>query len=106
MTNRNDFTIPYRQNLQVETHDLPPGVAEHVRQVEDEVEEAPTRSGQVGFGEEDADEEALSDSGEAEDQQEDEDHRGVAVLEHLTVLRQGDISEAHLVFLYILSGTE
>lgn len=73
-------------NLGGETHDVAPGVAEDVRQVEDEVDEAATRRRQVGFGEEDANEEALSDGSQAEDQQEDKDERGVAVLEDATVL--------------------
>ena len=76
----------YHANLGPEGHDVPPGVAEEVRQIEDEVDEAAARRRQVGFREEDADEEALGDGGHAEHQQEDEDHRGVAVLQHLPVL--------------------
>lgn len=71
-----------------ETHDIVPGEAQDVRQVEEEVDEAAARRRQVGLGEEDADEEALGDGGHAEDEQEDEDHRGVAVLQHFTVLRE------------------
>lgn len=73
-------------NLGGAAHDVAPGLAKDVRQVEDEVDEAAARRRQVGFGEEDANEEALSDSGQAEDQQEDEDERGVAVLEDAAVL--------------------
>lgn len=58
-----------------------------MRQVEEEVDQAPACCSQVGFGEEDADEEALGDGGHAEDQQEDEDHWGVTVLQHFTILR-------------------
>lgn len=73
-------------NLGGESHDVAPGVAEDVRQVEDEVDEAAARRRQVSFGEEDANEEALSDGGQAENQQEDDDQRGVAVLEDAAVL--------------------
>lgn len=69
-----------------ETHDIAPGEAEDVWQVEEEVDEAATRCRQVGLGEKDADKKALGDGGQAEDQQEDEDHRGVAVLQHFAVL--------------------
>lgn len=54
-----------------EAHDVAPGVAEDVGQVEDEVDEATACRRQVGLREEDANEEALSDGGQAEDQQED-----------------------------------
>lgn len=81
LTSESDDTIiysswrqTYHGHLCWETHDIVPGGAQGVRQVQEEVDEAATRRRQVGFGEEDADEEALGDGGHAEDQQEDEDH--------------------------------
>lgn len=57
-----------------------------MRQVEQEVDEAPTGGRQVCPTEKHTDEEALHDGGHAEDQQEDEDHGRVAVTQHLPVL--------------------
>lgn len=70
-----------------EAHVVLPGHAQHVGQVEREVDDAPAGGRQVGAGEERADEEALHDGHHAEGAQEEEDHAGVAVgqqVAHLT----------------------
>lgn len=77
----------HHSNLCRETHDIVPGKAQYVWQVEEKVDEATASRRQVGLGEKDADEEALGDGGHTEDQQEDEDHWGVTVLQHFAILR-------------------
>ncbi len=80
----------HRGDLGAEAHDVPPGIAKHMRQVEQEVDEAPTGGCQIRPREKHTDEKALHDSGHAEDQEEDKDHRWVAVSQHLSILRERD----------------
>lgn len=56
-----------------------PGHTQYVGQVETKVYKPPTRSSQVGFGEEGADEETLHDGGGGKRRQEEKYNRWVAV---------------------------
>lgn len=79
--------MSHRGDLGPEAQDVPPGVAKHMRQVEQEVDEAPTGGCQIRPREKHTDEKALHDCGHAEDQEEDKDHRRVAVSQNLPILR-------------------
>ena len=65
---------------------LPDG-DEHVGEVGQEVDDAATGRGQLGLGEENADQEAQQHRHHREHHQEGPDHHGVAVEQHLAVLR-------------------
>lgn len=58
--------ITYHSDLHGESHLISPGITERVRQVEQEVDEAPTGGCQICPTEEHTDEEALHDGGHAE----------------------------------------
>lgn len=64
-----------------------PGDAQHVGQVQREVDDATACRGQVGTGEEGADEEALADGGHREGAEEEEDDCWVAVGQDVSQLR-------------------
>ena len=74
-----------------EAHVLLPGDTQHVGQVECEVDDPSTSSGQVGAGEYGADEETLHDGYHGEGTQEQEDHSWVTVGQEITRLtREGE----------------
>ncbi len=89
---RSALNESHRGDLGAEAHDVPPGVTKHMRQVEQEVDEAPTGGCQIRPREKHTDEKALHDRGHAEDQEEDKDHRWVAVSQNLSILRERDRS--------------
>lgn len=64
-----------------------PGDAQHVGQVEGEVDDAAASRGQVGAGEEGADEEALADGGHREGAEEEEDDGRVTVGQDVSQLQ-------------------
>lgn len=63
-----------------------PGNAEHVGQVEGEVDDSSTGSGQVSAGKRRAEQETLHDGYHSEGAQEEEDHAGVAVGQQVPLL--------------------
>lgn len=69
----------HRKNLEWEADVVLPGNTQHIRQVQCEVDNAPTGSCQVGPGEHGADEEALEDGHNAEDGEENEHHTRITV---------------------------
>lgn len=85
--------MSHRGELGSEAQDIPPGVAQHMRQVEEEIDETPTGGRQVRPREKHTYEKALHDSGHAEDQQEDKDHRRVTVSQNLSVLQEREMGE-------------
>lgn len=78
----------YSCQLHVRSDAVLPGKAEDVRQIEGEVDDAAAGGCQVGLVEEHAHEETLHDGGHSESQQEKEDKDGVAVIQHLSSLRE------------------
>lgn len=62
-----------------------------MRQIEGEVDNAAAGSCQVGLVEEHAHEETLHDGGNGESQQEKEDKDRIAVIQHLSTLREKDV---------------
>lgn len=67
---------------------VPPGHTQHIRQVQPKVDEAPTSSSQVSFGEEGADEETLHDRRSGKRRQEEKHNRRVAVRQDVSPLRK------------------
>lgn len=80
--------MSHRGKLGAEPHDIPPGVAQDMRQVEEEIDETPTGGCQVCPREKHTYEKALHDGGHAEDQQKDKDHRRVTVSQNLSILKE------------------
>lgn len=60
-----------------------PGNTQHIREVEREVDNAPTGSCQVGPGEDGADEETLDDGHNTEDREENEYHTRITVRQQI-----------------------
>lgn len=71
--------LTYSKDSDFGVEPIPPGHAQHVRQVQAEVNQPTARGGQVGFGEEGADEETLHDGGSSKCRQEEKHNAGVAV---------------------------
>lgn len=76
--------IPHHEDLEREAHVVLPRHAQHIGQVQNEVDDAPTGCRQVGSGEEGADQEALQDGHHAEHGQKDKHHAGVAVRQQVS----------------------
>lgn len=62
-----------------------------MRQIEGEVNDAAAGRCQVSLVEEHTHQETLHDSGDGESQQEEEDEKGVAVIQHLSTLRENQM---------------
>lgn len=77
--NREKDAQPYSEDFRPEADVLFPGNAEHVWQVEGEVDDSSTGGGEVGTGKCRAEQEALHDGHHTEGPQEEEDDAGVAV---------------------------
>lgn len=80
--------MTYSSQLHVPGDAVLPGKAEDMRQIEGEVYDAAAGSCQVGLVEEHTHQETLHDGGDSKSQQEKEDKDGVAVIQHLSALRE------------------
>lgn len=76
----------YSKDFGSEAYVVLPGHAEHVRQVEREVDDSAARRRQVSAGERRAEQETLHDGDHGEGSQEEEDHAGVTVGQQVPLL--------------------
>ena len=80
----------YSKHFGSEADVVLPGHAEHIGQVQREVDDPPAGGRQVSPGEHGADQEALHDGHHGEGAQEEEDHPGVAVGQKVPFLWRDD----------------
>jgi len=78
----------HRKDLEGEADIVLPGNTQHIRQVQREIDNAPTGSCQVGPGEHSTDEEALEDGHNTEDREENKHHARVAVRQQIPHLER------------------
>lgn len=89
----------YSSQLYVLGDAVLPGEAEDMWQIEGEVDDAAAGGRHVGLVEEHTHQETLHDGGNGESQEEEEDEDGVAVIQHLSTLKERKVKDRRAISL-------